>query len=94
MKLPIGLRKVKGHSMAPFLLQGRVVVITRWYTRPKVGDIVVVKHDGKEKIKRITQLDDKGIFITGDNRLQSTDSYDFGWLQMSDVVAKLLWPKT
>ncbi len=80
--------------MAPYLLQGRVVVVTRWFYRPKVGDVVVVQHGGHEKIKRITQMQDELIFISGDNRLRSTDSKDFGWLEIDSVIAKLLWPRS
>ena len=80
--------------MAPRLLSGRTVIVNRWFTPLKVGDIVVVSHDGKEKIKRLTQIDGQRIFISGDNRLQSTDSKDFGWLERDSVVAKLLWPRS
>lgn len=79
--------------MAPRLLHGDVVIVTRWFSRPKIGDVVVVNHAGKEKIKRITQVEPGRIFITGDNRLQSTDSRDFGWLEREKVIAKLLWPR-
>jgi len=79
--------------MAPLLIQGHIVLVTRFYSRPKIGDVVVVRHDGREKIKRITKLDGKRIFISGENRLQSTDSRDFGWLEASDIIAKLLWPR-
>jgi phage repressor protein C with HTH and peptisase S24 domain len=94
MSWPLALRKVEGHSMEPRLLDGRVVLVNRWFTPIKVGDIVVVRHDGKEKIKRITQLNGEQVFISGDNRLQSTDSKDFGWLNRNVVIAKLLWPKS
>lgn len=80
--------------MAPRLLDGRVVLVTRWFSKPKIGDVVMVQHDGKEKMKRITQLEGKRVFITGDNRLQSTDSNDFGWLEREAVIAKLLWPRS
>ncbi len=93
MSWPLALRRVDGHSMAPRLLDGRVVLVNRWFTPLRVGDIVVVRHDGKEKIKRITQLDNERVFISGDNRLKSTDSHDFGWLNRDAVVAKLLWPR-
>ncbi len=94
MSWPLALRKIEGHSMTPRLLDGHIVLVNRWFTPVKVGDIVVVNHDGKEKIKRVTKLDNQRLFISGDNRLQSTDSHDFGWLERKSVVAKLLWPRS
>lgn len=79
--------------MSPRLLHGDVVLVTRWFSRPKIGDVVVVYHDGREKIKRITKIGKNRVYITGDNRLMSTDSRDFGWLEREYVIAKLLWPR-
>lgn len=80
--------------MAPRLLHGGVVIIIRWHSRPKEGDVVVIDHNGKEKIKRVTKIDGGRIFVTGDNRIKSTDSNDFGWLEMNMVRGKLLWPRS
>jgi phage repressor protein C with HTH and peptisase S24 domain len=80
--------------MAPRLLHGDVVLVSRWFSAPQIGDVVVVYHDGKEKIKRITDIKKNRVFISGDNRLQSTDSNDFGWLDRRAVIAKLLWPRS
>jgi type IV secretory pathway protease TraF len=56
------------------------------------GDIVVVRHEGLEKIKRIEQIDGVKLFIVGDNQAASTDSRHFGWIDRSAVVGKVIWP--
>lgn len=90
---PLGFKRVTGHSMAPHLLDGHVVIVSRWFTRPKVGEVVIIRHNGLEKIKRITDVKDGRVFVSGDNRWQSTDSHDFGWLGQEAIIAKLLWPR-
>lgn len=57
------------------------------------GDIVVARHDGLEKIKRISDVRPGAVFLTGDNTLHSTDSRDFGWLDSQAVIAKVVWPR-
>ncbi len=79
--------------MAPGLLHGSYVVVTRWFIDPKEGDVVMIRHRGKEKIKRITGFKKNQIFVSGDNRFKSTDSKDFGWIERETIVAKLLWPR-
>jgi phage repressor protein C with HTH and peptisase S24 domain len=86
------LRRVVGTSMAPALQPGRIVVGGR-FVRLKTGDIVVIRHDGIEKIKRVTAINETGIFVEGDNRAYSTDSRHFGWIPMVNVRAKVWWPR-
>lgn len=88
----IVLRRVTGNSMLPVLVPGRVV-LGIWPQRVRVDDVVIVRHDGIDKIKRVADLRRSELFLTGDNSLQSTDSRDFGWLERSVVVAKVVWPK-
>ncbi|CAN5399120.1 hypothetical protein BH09PAT4_BH09PAT4_00510 [soil metagenome] len=85
------IRRVVGDSMLPHLTPGQLVVFAA--SRPRVGDIVMVRHDGREKIKRVAQLDGGRLFVLGDNPGASTDSRDFGWLGLEAVVATLLWPR-
>lgn len=78
--------------MVPTLIPGRIVLGV-WPQRLAADDVVIVRHGGLEKIKRIADLRQNEIFLTGDNSLQSTDSRTFGWLERSSVVAKVVWPK-
>ena len=87
------VRRVVGDSMLPVLRADRVVVAVRaWRVRP--GDVVIIRHDGKDKIKRVHTVQDGQVFLLGDNPAASTDSRHFGWLPRRAVVARVLWPKT
>ena len=90
------VRRVSGKSMAPTLKPGRIVIGQRGYDatrRLKVGDIIIIKHDGLEKIKRVALLRDNEVYVLGDNSAASTDSRHFGWLPLSAVYALVVWPR-
>jgi nickel-type superoxide dismutase maturation protease len=87
------LRRVQGDSMLPSLAAGKIVVATRMFRKLRPGDVVIVQHDGVEKIKRVITLKLDKIYILGDNSAQSTDSRHFGWLHKSAVQGKMLWPR-
>lgn len=77
--------------MMPVLRHDQVVLaIAR--TDYKPGDVIIVRHGGLEKIKRISQLMADRLFVVGDNQEHSTDSRQFGWLPLSAVVGKVVWP--
>jgi nickel-type superoxide dismutase maturation protease len=88
------VRRTVGKSMMPTLRPGTIVIA---HARPKCiapGDVVVVRHDGLDKIKRVKQISERGLFVVGDNPRLSTDSRDFGWLDHSAVAGKVWWPRT
>lgn len=85
------IRRVTGESMLPSLHPGRIVV----GIRPgmiRQGDIVIVSHEGLEKIKRVQQINGLKVYIVGDNPDASTDSRHFGWIRRDQVVARVVWP--
>ncbi len=78
--------------MLPALHDGQLVVGRQTHElRP--GDVVIVSHNGLEKIKRIERQQGDLIYLLGDNPGASTDSRDFGWVQAKTIVAKVVWPK-
>ena len=93
MRKSLLLRRVIGKSMHPVLCEGQVVLATGWYNNLRPGDVVLLTHQGMEKIKRIQELKDGRIYLVGDNVAASTDSRHFGWLPRSVVTGRLLWPR-
>jgi phage repressor protein C with HTH and peptisase S24 domain len=89
----IVFRRVVGKSMLPTLKPGRIVIATSIYFRLKNDDVVIIYHNGLEKVKRIQSIKNGSIFVVGDNASQSTDSNVFGWLDKSEVKAKVIWPR-
>jgi nickel-type superoxide dismutase maturation protease len=86
------VRQVRGDSMVPVLKPDRLVVVSE-KTRFEVGDIVMIRRDGLEKIKRITRLRGDTIYVEGDNPAASTDSRHFGWIAKSSVQGTIIWPR-
>ena len=80
--------------MLPILPPGTVVVGSGLLPRAQLHAVVIVTHEGKEKIKRIIDIRDSEIYIIGDHEDDSTDSRHFGWLPKTSVVARVIWPKT
>ncbi|HSW80671.1 MAG TPA: S26 family signal peptidase [Candidatus Saccharimonadales bacterium] len=82
------IRRVSGQSMSPKLRDGKIVFAHTFTGNVKLRDIVIVSHDGIEKIKRIQDVRDDQVYIVGDNKAQSTDSRDFGWIDKTNITAK------
>jgi len=78
--------------MAPSLRAGQLV-IGRQTRELQPGDVVIVSHNGLEKIKRIEKRQGDLIYLLGDNASASTDSRSFGWVQAKTIIAKVVWPK-
>lgn len=88
------LRRVRGHSMAPAIPHGKLVVATGFLVAATEKDVVIIRRQGREMIKRISQTDPlRGVFVLGDNAQASTDSRTFGWLEPEEVIAKVVWPR-
>lgn len=91
MKFPFSRFTIHGSSMFPALKQGQDVLIWCWFYEPKVGDMVVIKNKGLEKIKRIKKVYKDKIFVEGDNKKESTDSRDFGAILRAEIVGKVVY---
>lgn len=92
--LRIYIRQIDGDSMLPLFKPGHVLIAVRTGPiKPNEGDVVVIRHGGLEKVKRLKQIREGRIFVEGDNQAHSTDSRSFGWLQQSAVQAIVVWPR-
>lgn len=76
--------------MLPTLKPGHDVLVWCWFYTPKVGDLVAVKVNGKEIIKRLQTIRDRGYFVMGDNQKMSTDSRKFGPIKRSQIIGKVI----
>lgn len=88
---PFVIRRVVGDSMSPSLVPGKVVVGVRYKT-PRVGDVVICAHDGREIIKRVKIIQRDGLHVEGDNLGHSRDSRHYGLVPRSSVLAVAVWP--
>lgn len=77
--------------MVPGLQPGQDILSFNWFYRPKVGDIVVIKQEGKEIVKRVQKVLDREVIIHGDNKEGSTDSRHFGPVEMEQIVGKVVY---
>src|SRR5512133_2453825 len=87
---PFFLRRICGGSMLPSLKNGQIVVCYGFSAGVKPGDIVIFKHEGLEKIKRVKAIRPEVVFVVGDNDAASTDSRDFGWVKKDMIIGKVL----
>jgi phage repressor protein C with HTH and peptisase S24 domain len=86
------LRRVVGDSMKPTYRNGQTVLVSL-VRNFKVGDVVVAVNGNREVLKRITKIDYGKVFLEGDNKDNSTDSRDYGWLPETRIQAKVIWPR-
>lgn len=79
--------------MEPTLRHSSMIIassIPFFFGRPKIGDIVILKRKGYI-IKRIAKLRGDGAFVVGDNKNESTDSRNFGWVSRRAILAKVIY---
>lgn len=81
--------------MLPTLQPGQEVVTFNWWklTGLKVGDLVVVRYQSQEMVKRIQTCHGRIIFVIGDNQSNSLDSRKLGKLPKSAIIGKVVWIK-
>ncbi len=85
--------RVIGHSMEPALKQNQTIIVSLipyFFSKPKVGDIVVLQRE-RCIIKRIFKINGEKIFVKGDNKKESTDSRNFGWINKKEIVGKVIF---
>jgi phage repressor protein C with HTH and peptisase S24 domain len=87
------IRRIVGSSMLPTLKENHVVLAIGIFNNLSENDLVLFEHEGMDKIKRIHKIDDNKLFVVGDNTEVSKDSRVFGWIPISLVKGRVIWPR-
>lgn len=85
-----------GHSMEPtFFAKDTLLVseIVYFFIKPKRGDIIALLDTATKKIliKRITDIQDNKFYVVGDNKRDSIDSRQIGWIERKQIVGKVIY---
>jgi nickel-type superoxide dismutase maturation protease len=80
--------RVAGDSMSPVLSPGDWLAVRPLRaSEPREGQIVVVRREGREMVKRVVRAMDAATFwVEGDNAAASTDSRTFGSVQRAEIA--------
>ena len=62
-------------------------ILTFNWIRPKAGDAIVFRKNGKNLIKRVEKIKDGKIFVKGDNRRFSSE---MGPIESSQMIGKVI----
>lgn len=90
LQVIFGVTIVEGDSMQPTISDGSIVIFERWKQARKEGDVVIVKMDEGQIIKRIDEIEEDQVYLLGDNLEESVDSRTFGSVDQSRVVGKVV----
>lgn len=80
--------------MVPAILdKEEVITISYIFSRPKVGDIIVLKHNMSPFIfcKRIKKIINDDIWVEGENKEHSIDSRKFGFIKRKNIIGRVLF---
>ena len=88
LQVLFGVTVVEGDSMQPTISEGSIVIFERWKQARKEGDVVIVKMDEGQIIKRIDKIEEEQVYLLGDNLEKSVDSRTFGFVDQSRIVGK------
>ena len=87
--------RVIGNSMEDTISEGDLIIyknINPKNNELEVGDIVVAFHPkikNKLIVKRIYQIHQNKVYLRGDNSLSSTDSREWGLIELDLIVGKV-----
>jgi nickel-type superoxide dismutase maturation protease len=84
--------RIEGNSMLPTLQNGDQVLVEKKEDY-QINDIVVAKHPYQKNvilIKRVSEINEKGFYLLGDNQSESTDSRTLGTFQPKEIIGKVI----
>lgn len=80
--------------MAPAINEKEeVVTFNYFFSKPKVGDIIVFRHVVPPFVlcKRIKKIINDKIWVEGDNKKESIDSRNFGFINKKNIIGKVVF---
>ena len=82
--------------MLPTYKNGDELLALSWFLKLKEGDIVVVREPYHQYtsilvVKRITKIKRDKLYVLGDNKLESSDSRKYGWINRKQIIAKVIY---
>ncbi len=80
--------------MLPTLKPGQDILSFNWAyigRKPSPGEIIVLNFQGKDLVKRVVKVENDQVFVEGDNKEGSTDSRDFGAIDLDQIVGKVIY---
>ena len=88
--------RIKGDSMLPTLKEGDyVVAFSRFWLRflqMKIGRLVIIQHpEFGTMIKRISAVETDGIYVQGDNSLESITADDIGVIKQEQIIGLVIY---
>jgi len=88
----LSLRKIRGTSMYPVMVEGDYIVINHIFWQLNAGDIIVVDHPIYSNIvKRIVTIARNGdLWLKGEN-IDSVTSEKMGWVKELWVRGKVIY---
>lgn len=80
--------------MNPVLKNGDTILVSGilyLFKTPKINDIVAFKRkEGEVLIKRIKEIKNGKFYLSGDNKFDSFDSKNFGFIAKENIIGKLI----
>lgn len=89
MHFPLARFSIYGNSMEPFFKNGDRILVFRWST-VRAGDRVVFSKNGMTMVKCAVKKEGERWIMRGENFSKSTDSEDFGAVDQSEIIGKVL----
>ena len=78
--------------MSPALKPSQLVLaVSRRHYRDE--DVVVIWHNGVEKLERIRAVQGSRFEVRADNPSHATDSRQFGLIEKQAILGKVVWPR-
>ena len=53
--------------------------------------VIVLNFQGNDLVKRVVKVEDDQVYVEGDNKQASTDSRDFGAINLDQVTGKVVY---